>query len=364
MNHPPAQDEVLAPRENAPHPALAFREFLKKLAIVQILMVPLAAAMTAIPGYTFWPNLIHATAIGFSIHTLSWLICMLRGTKLIGWKSSVIAIPLGTAIGVIIGSLIEGNNPLQWFVSHPNQLVLTLAIALVLGTVISYYFYSRGVIAESKAALREDALQRASYERRLVEANLQMLQAQIEPHFLFNTLSNILSLIRAEPLKAEKMLEDLTRYLRASLQRTRTRQVTLDDELNLLRAYLGIQQVRMGSRLQFVIDVPTELGRLSVPPLIIQPLAENAIRHGLEPLLEGGTLLVRATRVEDQLEIEITDTGPGMSATAVSGLGLANVRARLNALYPERASLTLHPNVPRGLRVKVTFPAVKAEEVR
>jgi LytS/YehU family sensor histidine kinase len=118
----------------------------------------------------------------------------------------------------------------------------------------------------------------------------------------------------------------------------------------------------MGSRLQFEIDVPADLGRLSVPPLIIQPLAENAIRHGLEPVVEGGKLLVRATRTDDQLEIEITDTGPGMAATAVPGLGLANVRARLNALYPERASLTLHPNVPRGLKVKVTFPAAKAED--
>lgn len=137
--------------------------------------------------------------------------------------------------------------------------------------------------------------------------------------------------------------------------------MTLDDELTLLRAYLGIQQVRMGSRLRVVIDVPAELGDLSVPPFIIQPLAENAIRHGLEPLVAGGELRVRARRKDDRLEIEISDTGPGMTATAVPGVGLANVRARLDALYHERATLTLQLNDPHGLKVKVTIPLERTE---
>ena len=199
----------------------AVADFFRKLAVVQVLMLLIAAAISAIPGFTFWSSLIHSTTIGFSIHFLSWLFCVVRGTRQSTWGISIIAIPLGTAIGVVVGSLADGNDPLQLFISHPNQLMMTLAVSLVFGTGISYYFYSRGVIAESRAAMREDALARASYERRLVEANLQLLQAQIEPHFLFNTLSNILSLIRDEPHKAEKMLEDLTRYLRASLQRTR-----------------------------------------------------------------------------------------------------------------------------------------------
>jgi LytS/YehU family sensor histidine kinase len=211
--------------------------------------------------------------------------------------------------------------------------------------------------------MREEALARASHERRLVEANLQLLQAQIEPHFLFNTLSNILSLIRDEPAKAERMLEDLTRYLRASLQRTRSREVTLDDELTLLRAYLGIQQVRMGARLRFSIDVGPDLGGLSVPPLVIQPLAENAIRHGLEPLVDGGELKVLVRRRDDQLEIEISDSGPGMMATAVPSVGLGNVRARLRALYQDSASLTLHPNQPRGLTAKVVIPVMERGKV-
>jgi signal transduction histidine kinase len=358
MERSTPEEEMLMPRngEAAARSSVSFGAFLRKLVVVQLLMVLLAAGMSTLPSFTFWSSLIHASAIGFSIHFLSWLFCVMRGSPQMNWKVSVIAIPLGTAIGVMIGSMAEGANPLQVFISHPNQLLFTLTIAVVFGTGISYYFYSRGVIAESQAVMREEALARASHERRLVEANLQLLQAQIEPHFLFNTLSNILSLIRDEPAKAERMLEDLTRYLRASLQRTRSREVTLDDELTLLRAYLGIQQVRMGARLRFSIDVGPDLGGVSVPPLVIQPLAENAIRHGLEPLVEGGELKVLVRRRDDQLEIEISDSGPGMMATAVPGVGLGNVRARLRALYQDSASLTLHPNEPRGLTAKVSIP--------
>lgn len=338
------------------NPFLPFGEFSKQLGLLWLCMVVLAVGLTQIKDYPFWKNLIYSLSISTSIFLLSRLLGGLRGNTRMDWKIAVIAIPAGTAVGVYLAAIATGTDLLGLFAEHPNRLVLTLVISLIFGTGFCYYFYSREAIAEATAATREEALARVAYEQRLAEANLRLLQAQIEPHFLFNTLSNILSLIRDEPQKAERMLEDLTDYLRVSLQRTRNDQFTLGDEITLLRAYLGIQQVRMGARLSYSIDISEELHELSLPPLIIQPLVENAVRHGLEPQAQGCEITVKACRTGDKLDIEITDTGSGMSEDSVPGVGLSNVRARLQALYEDRAEFQLEPNQPRGLKIRLMIP--------
>ena len=338
------------------NPLLPLGEFFRQLGLLWLTMVVLAVGLTQIKDYPFSKNLAYSLCISTSIFLLSRLLGGLRGSTRMNWKIAVIAIPAGTAVGVFLAALATGTDLPALFAEHPNQLVLTLVISLIFGTGFTYYFYSREAMAEAAAALREDALAHAAYEKQLAEANLRLLQAQIEPHFLFNTLSNILSLIRSEPQKAERMLEDLTDYLRVSLQRTRTDQVTLGDELMLLRAYLGIQQVRMGARLSYSIDVPAELNKLRLPPLIIQPLAENAVRHGLEPRAQGGWITVKARLSGEKLDIEIADTGAGMSEVAVPGIGLSNVRARLQALYADRAQFLMQPNQPHGLKIRLVIP--------
>ena len=190
----------------------------------------------------------------------------------------------------------------------------------------------------------------------MVQARLSALQAQIEPHFLFNTLATVKRLYETVPERGREMLESLIAYLRAALPSMRGNGSTLKRELELARAYLTILQMRMGERLRFTIDSDPELNEVEVPPLVIGTLIENAIKHGLSPLPEGGGIAIRAAREGEQLRLEVCDSGRGFSDHGGSGVGIANIRSRLAALYGSAASLTLKANVPRGVTAAVALP--------
>lgn len=199
---------------------------------------------------------------------------------------------------------------------------------------------------------------RIDAERQALKAQLRMLQAQIEPHFLFNTLANSISLIDKEPDNAKKMLRDLSELLRISLKRSRKEIATLADEADLLRNYLAIYRLRMGPRLHFEIAIPEELLALPFPPMLVQPLVENAVRHGIEPKVDGGVITITASRKEDFLRVSVTDTGGGFSAQGGGGgVGLANVRERLIALYGTRGRLILREKGDCGIEAIVEVPA-------
>jgi LytS/YehU family sensor histidine kinase len=160
------------------------------------------------------------------------------------------------------------------------------------------------------------------------------------------------------------MLANFVAYLRAALPQMRRDETTLMQEVELARAYLNVLQVRMGERLSFRLDVPSDLGALPFPPLALSTLTENAVKHGLNPLPEGGSIEI-AARVEDvRLKVEVADTGAGLRRSSGSGAGLANLRARLAALYGEAASLAIEANVPRGIRATIAVPlrTVRAEQ--
>ena len=188
------------------------------------------------------------------------------------------------------------------------------------------------------------------------EARLQALQAQVEPHFLFNTLAHVKSLYRRDPERGRRMLDRFVDYLQAALPRVRQSAVTLEQEVELARAYLDIQQIRIGSRLTFTIEVPEEIAKLRFPPLMLLTLVENAIKHGIAPQTDGGAIVIRAAASDRQLRIEVRDTGPGLALTAGSGMGLANVRARLAALFGAGARLVIEPNVPHGVVAAIEIP--------
>lgn len=323
--------------------------------MVVLLMLVLAGLLTALlePGYLF--HLRYTLAIGVSILLISHLLMAWRRTSHLDWMTSGSAITMGTGLGILLGTLANGADQLLLFEKHPNLLVTILLVSLVFGPAISYYFYSRGVIAETMAALHQEELERISSEQRLTEANFRMLQAQIEPHFLFNTLSNILSLIRTRPDTAEQMLGNFTDYLRASLQQTRVDRISLQEELAIVRSYLDIMTVRMEKRLQYHIDVPPELDNVMVPPLLIQPLVENAVKHGIEPKAEGGVITVHAERESDMLILEVIDTGEGISPLSSMGVGMTNIRDRLQLLYQGRASLQVRVSDPQGVTVRLTI---------
>ena len=191
---------------------------------------------------------------------------------------------------------------------------------------------------------------------RTAEARLQALQAQVEPHFLFNTLAHVKSLYRRDPERGRRMLDRFVDYLEAALPRVRQSATTLEQELQLTRAYLDIQQIRIGGRLAFSIEVPPEIAGLRFPPLMLLTLVENAIKHGIAPQTEGGTIGIRARVEGGRLRIEVRDTGAGLSQAAGSGMGLANVRARLAALFGAGARLVIEPNVPHGVVAAIEIP--------
>jgi signal transduction histidine kinase len=193
------------------------------------------------------------------------------------------------------------------------------------------------------------------------EARLTVLQAQIEPHFLFNTLANVRRLCEVDSEQGRQMLGSLLDYLRAALPAMRRSSTALAEEFDLVRAYLTVLQLRMGERLRFRIVLPPDLSRILIPPLILPTLVENSIRHGLAPLREGGTISVGATERDGQVVITVADDGAGFQAAGGSGVGLANTRARLMAQFGGAASLELRGNTPRGVIAEVRLPAFAVE---
>ena len=202
-------------------------------------------------------------------------------------------------------------------------------------------------------------------QSQLSEAQLRLLQAQIEPHFLFNTLANVQGLIDYDPPRAKRMLDAFTDYLRASLQQLRAQDVSLAQELDLARAYLEVMQCRMGDRLQTRLDVPEALREARIPPLLLQPLIENAIHHGLEPQLAGGLLQLQARALGSGLQIDVEDSGVGLARARLRprkghGMALQNVRERLLAGYGPDATLELMDGSEgAGTLVRLTLPRLR-----
>ena len=216
-----------------------------------------------------------------------------------------------------------------------------------------------------EVALRERAELEASVaraDRERATAELKTLRAQVEPHFLYNTLSNVVSLIEREPQTAKHMTERLIGYLRHTLDASRREHATVGDEFEIVGDYLEILRIRMGARLTYVLEASDEVRAMSLSPMLLQPLVENAIKHGLEPKIEGGNVSVSARAETGALRIEIADTGLGFGVatdTGGSGSGLANVRARLKALYGDSAKLSIDQlaEPATGTKISLFIPA-------
>ncbi len=339
-----------------PQTTLPLKAFLTELLLTVLFNTLIALFVNLLIEKSFKISFIYSQAIGLSIFLTSHGLARLRRLSKPNTIILVIAIPLGGFIGVTIANEIIGYDFKLLIAEYPALPLILFSCTLVFGTIVSYYLYARSTIAENKIALREAALQQLAAEKQLTETHLKLLQAQIEPHFLFNTLSNILSLIDDEPQQAKTMLENLTQYLRASLKRTRQEQTTLGDELELLHTYLNIYTIRMGERLRYRIEVPKTLHALSLPPLLLQPLVENAIKHGLAPQLEGGTIHISAFAKKDRLDISIVDTGKGFQEQQGTGMGLNNVKARLQAIYGNQAKIIIRQNTPCGVQVNLSIP--------
>ena len=325
-------------------------------------------AMNGLNGGTAWRdpqawstwygrNLVVSCVIGFLAHALfQILIPRIGPARIRSWSNGrralffsgvpIVSVMVGWPLGVWLVAP-EGSTWLSRF--GLNTLVGTLLLSLL----ISFIFFQ---IFDAKA-------RQAMAEKRDAESQLRLLQAQMEPHFLFNTLANVLTLIDIEPARAKQMLESFTDYLRATLQQLRHGDSTLGRELELAEAYLQLLQLRMEDRLRFRIDADAQARTAPLPPLLLQPLIENAIHHGLEPKLDGGSVVVHARVLAGseggQLVVTVTDDGLGLDAaprrSTGNGIALDNIRQRLNALHGNAASLTLESLQP-GTRATIKLP--------
>jgi hypothetical protein len=236
--------------------------------------------------------------------------------------------------------------------------MMSFAFLLILSGVIVKVVLGGKKRAERRAQVATATAAEEGLKRQLVEAQLKMMQAQVEPHFLFNTLASVDYLIETDPPTASKMQKNLIQYLRAALPQMREGSTTLGKEVQLCRAYLEILKFRMEDRLHYTVTVPQGLMSAQFPPMMLQSLVENSIKHGLEPKPEGGAITISADIVDGRLRVTVADTGLGFAAAARpgSGVGLSNVRERLAALYGGRARLSLDANDPSGTIVTIDVP--------
>ena len=245
-----------------------------------------------------------------------------------------------------------------------GDFLVNLAVFWILASALLKATYKGRIQAEAKAAQATETAEAESLKRQVVEARMAAMQAQVEPHFLFNTLASIDHLIETDPPRASQMQKNLIALLRASMPTMREANASgvrdLGRELAVIKPYLEILKVRMEERLQTEIDVPEGLLSAEFPPMMIQSLVENAIKHGLEPKAEGGSLKVKAEIVHGKLAVTVADTGLGFgrAATSGTGVGLANIRERLMLLYGARAAVTVTENQPSGTKVTITVPYV------
>jgi len=296
----------------------------------------------------FWLEFVYSQCIGISSLIINVGLAHYVKSKIRRIAALCITLPGSVAIGVTLAFSITGVG--SWSDSYALK---AMPIGLFFGLigVITFLLFER---IEMETSQRK--LIKSESEKREIEANLKMLQAQIEPHFLFNTLANVSSLIDPDPALAKKLLERLNDWLRVALVRARSDNTTLGDELDMLENYLQILKIRFGDRLRWRIDVPEDARLTVFPPMLLQPLVENAVRHGIEPKLGGGEIGIRAITDTLTLRIEVSDTGIGLMGDEGGGAGLANVRARLGTLFGARGWLTLENKTGGGVIAILELP--------
>ncbi len=317
-----------------------------------------------------WANFVFANCIGFLIH-IEFLVgdrvypgIHGRGPTLRMAYYSTLPI-FGVFAGYWLATEILHFNAMRTWVFSPRGALSIGALSLLISGLLLAIFIPRERAARAQAAFEREQARVAAAEKQATQARLKLLEAQVEPHFLYNTLANVVSLIDADPATAKQMLDRLIAMLRGAAVAAGAADTTLAAQIDHLRAYLELMVLRMGGRLTFRLDIPADLTEVRLPPLLLQPLVENAIRHGLEPAVGGGEVTVTARRTGDTLELTVADTGAGFRVTRIgnsseSGLGLSNLRERLAAQFGAAATLVLEDNAPAGARVTLRVPLASA----
>lgn len=323
------------------------------------------ALFLALPGRdSLWVNWVYSQCIGLLI----WL-CIDGGRfvfhprgQLVGWRMALLVmagVVGGYSAGCLLANALLGRPVLLGLHGLPTSTLQIMVVSLVAAGITTYVFTSREQLSLARQASE-------AAERQATEARLRLLESQLEPHMLFNTLANLRALIATDPPRALAMLDRLDGFLRATLQASRSGpgHHTLAAEFDRLADYLALMAVRMGPRLTHSLDLPAALQHHPVPALLLQPLVENAIRHGLEPSVAGGHVAVSAREVDGTLRLEVQDNGigcanePGTGNRSGDGFGLAQVRERLASAHGAAAHCQWHSRPGEGTRVTLRLPLV------
>jgi LytS/YehU family sensor histidine kinase len=324
-------------------PRHILRHFLIVLCINTLIAACLAVSDA---GKTFISQFIYAQSIGI----VSWALIdfgrfAIKRDPDSGWPKGwrAIALPafgvtVGNLVGSVIGDLLTGLDRMSVLHHHSTREMLGHLLYFgTIGGVVAYFFWATGRAKHYAEVI-------ATTRREAAETQLMLLQSQLEPHMLFNTLANLRALISADPNRAQEMLDHLIAFLRSTLSASRTVQHPLSTEFERTADYLALMKIRMGDRLATELNLPGDLAGTMVPTLLLQPLVENAIKHGLEPHIAGGRISVHARRDGQHLVIDVRDTGVGLDATSSAQgtqFGLEQVRKRLSTRHGAQASLTL-----------------------
>ena len=361
-----------APLDAMPWP----RQVLRHVLSGTLVSLGVGLFLSLLFGDGLWRNLVISLCIGGCIQALievgrytisAWM--LRRGDRnqrvlkhWPGWHVMgpyvLVSALLGYALGRNLSAMLLGDPWPVVMQGSLRGLVLVLCITVVVSVVATYSIYMQSQLAASAA--QAEAAQRVATDNQL-----RLLQSQLEPHMLFNTLANLRVLVTLDPPRAQAMLDHLIRYLRATLGASHARLHPLAAEFALLDDYLALMALRMGPRLQALLQLPEALRQLAVPPLLLQPLVENSIRHGLEPKVEGGRITVTAALQGDTLVLTVRDTGVGLDsapahgANADGGYGSRHVAERLATLYGAQASFVMQAaaDADGGVLVSVRLPA-------
>lgn len=279
------------------------------------------------------------------------------------WLTRLAVLVLGTTVGSMLAGLfmwmliVDYNYWSEFWVS----LRISLIIAIPVSAFVSAYEVYKTKLEASAIQLKTKELERERALKLATEARLSSLESRLQPHFLFNTINSVSSLIHEDPVRAEQLLSRMAALLRFSLDSTRTRLVPLEQELRIVKDYLEIEKTRFESRLQYEIDVPESLLGAAVPPLAIQTLVENSIKYAVAPRRQGASVQVRARQRNDALIVSIVDDGPGFdSSSLIAGHGIDHLQERLAALFKDAAQLEII-GVPGNTEVRLSMPMLATQ---
>jgi LytS/YehU family sensor histidine kinase len=366
--------QTAAPRDARVRAALGMaRPIGRRAALVVAVSTVVALFLTGLYNGSFGEHWVYSICVGFSC----WFFIELGRLTVIRWARRRAAargvrkvfppfrwlIPwiiasavFGYEVGMVFGNGLLGREQpgLGLFATNPRSLAVILIITILATLATTFWWFACARLAESEA--RAESAQRAASE-----TQLKLLEAQLEPHMLFNTLANLRVLIAVDPDRAQAMLDRLIGFMRTTLNASRAAAHPLADEFARAADYLSLMAIRMGPRLTVDLDLPPELRGLPVPPMLLQPLIENAIKHGLEPKVEGGRIEVTARSEEGNLVLTVRDSGVGLArdaTTAGTRFGLRQVRERLATLHADRAQVELEPatDAEGGTIARIVLP--------